>query len=99
MAPVKRAWIGVVGDWLAAWFWKLLPAKCSYTIDRMQIPIGDGVYVVADLYQPFGVKSIGTLLVRLLYGIGSIEALRYARIFAARRYQVSLSGCRGIALS
>ena len=95
MAPATRGWTGAAIDRLFAWSSKLPPESCSYTIERLRIPVDDAVQVAADLYQPISAKPLGTLLVRSPYGIGLPNSLGLARIFAARGYQVLFTSCRG----
>lgn len=95
MAPVNRSWTGAAIDRLFAWTSKLPAESCSYTVERLRIPVDDTVEIATDLYQPVSTKPLGTLLVRSPYGIGMPNSLGLARIFAARGYQVLFSSCRG----
>ncbi|KAJ4249115.1 hypothetical protein NW762_012449 [Fusarium torreyae] len=94
MAPVERGWITFIVDRLAGW-WSGLPGEtCSYTVEFLQIPIGN-VKLAANLYQPTTSPIHGTILVRTSYGIAPLMALGNARMFASRGYQVLLAACRG----
>jgi putative CocE/NonD family hydrolase len=95
MAPVNRGvTLGLV-DRLVAMMNKLPAETCTYTVERVRIPLEDDVFLLADLYKPVGIKPLGTLLIRSPYGIGLAMSIYNARPFAARGYQVLYSNCRG----
>lgn len=73
----------------------LPPELCSYTIQRLNIPLEKEIKLTADLYQPTNFTPLGTILVLSPYGIGFPGSLTNARVFAARGYQVLISCCRG----
>jgi uncharacterized protein len=74
-----------------------LPAPTTtYTVSRVQIPMRDGVKLVADHYVPAGdTQPAGTLLVRGPYGRGFPFSFVYAALYAARGYRVLLQSVRG----
>ncbi|GGJ59799.1 CocE/NonD family hydrolase [Deinococcus roseus] len=72
-----------------------LPKGNPYHIDQnVQVPMRDGVNLLADLYVPAG-KIHGTVLIRSPYGRGVLMAAVYAATYAARGYRVVLQSCRG----
>ena len=73
-----------------------LPARTgNYSITRdVQIPMRDGVVLLADLWSPTGAAK-GTLLVRSPYGWGAFVSTLSGGIFASRGYHVLLARCRG----
>ena len=95
MPPITRTWRGALTDWLAGWYWGLPCESGAYTAEHVQIPLGDGVESVANLYRPVNGEPIGTLLCRSPYGIDGMIAVGYATIYAARGYQVLMASCRG----
>ncbi|KAK0638450.1 X-Pro dipeptidyl-peptidase-domain-containing protein [Cercophora newfieldiana] len=96
MAPVRRGLFGALLDRLVGWKSSLVPETTDYTTERFRIPVGENVYLAADLYQPLQPKPPkGTILIRTPYGIGIPMAIAHARPLAARGYQVLLSSCRG----
>lgn len=82
-----------LGDAALARALKLSPGG-AYTVDRVHVPMRDGVTLLADHYAPAG-KAHGTLLVRGPYGRGFPFALAFARMYAARGYHVILQSVRG----
>ncbi|KAF4437790.1 Cocaine esterase [Fusarium austroafricanum] len=93
MPPVERGWITFFVDRVFGW-WSGLPGETSsYTVEFIQIPIGD-VKLAVNLYQPTASPQ-GTILIRTSYGIAPLMALGNARMFASRGYQVLLAACRG----
>jgi putative CocE/NonD family hydrolase len=73
-----------------------LPAATTdYTVDRVDVPMRDGVRLVADHYAPATDSPAGTLLVRGPYGRGFPFSLVFARLYAARGYHVVLQSVRG----
>ena len=99
MAPVKRPLLTTIVDKFFAWWFFSLPGEqCSYTVERLSIPVADDAELAADLYEPAlpaGKKPVGTLLIRSPYGIGFPISLAGARVFAPRGYQVLIVACRG----
>jgi uncharacterized protein len=67
----------------------------DYTVNRVQVPMRDGVLLVADHYAPATSSPAGTLLVRGPYGRGFPFALVFARLYAARGYHVVMQSVRG----
>jgi uncharacterized protein len=70
-------------------------ATTDYTVDRVGVPMRDGVRLVADHYTPITSRPVGTLLVRGPYGRAFPFSLVYARLYAARGYHVVLQSVRG----
>jgi uncharacterized protein len=70
-------------------------ATTDYTVDRVDVPMRDGVRLVADHYTPMTSSPVGTLLVRGPYGRAFPFSLVYARLYAARGYHVVLQSVRG----
>jgi uncharacterized protein len=72
-----------------------LPAPThTYTVTSVNIPMRDGVELVADHYEPAG-ETVGTLLVRGPYGRAFPFSLIFAYLHAARGYRVILQSVRG----
>jgi putative CocE/NonD family hydrolase len=87
-------------EWLGDWFFSHLlhlPAATSgYTVyEGLEVPMRDGVKLIADRYVPTAPVVLGTVLVRSPYGRRPPYSNLYARIFAARGYQVVIQSCRG----
>jgi uncharacterized protein len=70
-------------------------ATTDYTVDRVEVPMRDGVRLVADHYAPITSSPAGTLLVRGPYGRAFPFSLAFARLYAARGYHVVLQSVRG----
>lgn len=66
----------------------------GYTVQRVHIPMRDGVVLLADHYAPASAAA-GTLLVRSPYGRRFPVSLVFARMYAARGYHVLLQSVRG----
>lgn len=94
MSAAERGWIGSFVDRYMGWKYSLPGESGSYTTQRFRIPI-NGIEIEADLYQPKGTETVGTIFVRTPYGIDPMAAIGTARVFAARGYQVLLSSNRG----
>ncbi len=73
----------------------LPPATTDYTVNRVRIPMRDGVQLVADHYAPTTPSPAGTLLARGPYGRGFPFSLIYSGLYAARGYHVVLQSVRG----
>lgn len=72
-----------------------LPAETTgYTVNRVQVPMRDGVELVADHYAPTD-NTVGTLLLRGPYGRAFPFSLMFAAPYAARGYHVVLQSVRG----
>lgn len=67
----------------------------GYTVDRVRVPMRDGVQLVADHYAPATAEPAGTLLVRGPYGRAFPFSIVFARLYAARGYHVVLQSVRG----
>jgi putative CocE/NonD family hydrolase len=70
-------------------------ATTDYTVDRVHVPMRDGIHLVADHYAPTTSSPVGTLLVRGPYGRAFPFSLVLARLYAARGYHVVLQSVRG----
>jgi putative CocE/NonD family hydrolase len=73
----------------------LRPATTGYTVNRVEVPMRDGVVLVADHYAPATSNPAGTVLVRGPYGRGFPFSLAFARPYAARGYHVVVQSVRG----
>jgi uncharacterized protein len=86
---------------LLTWLFRLPPAKTKeFGVTRnLQIPMADGVMLLADLYTPRAnsgeTKAYPTILVRSPYGRGGLFGAMFAVPFAERGYQVLIQSCRG----
>jgi putative CocE/NonD family hydrolase len=69
----------------------------DYTVERVRVPMRDGVELLADHYAPAAGPSgaVGTVLVRSPYGRGFPVSLVFARLYAARGYHVVVQSVRG----
>src|ERR1700730_4009363 len=66
------------------------------TVGRgVQVPMDDGVALVADVYSPAGDGPHPTILVRSPYGRGGPLGLLLGRVFAERGYRVIIHSCSG----
>ncbi|KAK3182196.1 hypothetical protein K4F52_006565 [Lecanicillium sp. MT-2017a] len=95
MTPSQRGLLGGALDGYFSWKHSLPPETCTYTVERVSIPVDKDVKLAADLYLCVDTKPLGTILVRSPYGLSVEASLASARIFAARGYQVLLNSCRG----
>jgi putative CocE/NonD family hydrolase len=82
---------------LTAWVFRLPRAETyDVVVERgIQVPMPDGVVLLADHYYPRGTSKLPTVLVRSPYGRGSLFGLLFARVFAERGFQVLIQSCRG----
>lgn len=76
---------------------KLPPAKThNVIVERdLQVPMPDGVVLLADHYLPRGGERPPTILVRCPYGRTGFFGLLYGRLFAERGFQVLVQSTRG----
>jgi uncharacterized protein len=74
---------------------RLPRATSDYTVNRVEVPMRDGIRLVADHYQPTSPSPAGTLLVRGPYGRKFPFSLVFARLYATRGYHVVLQSVRG----
>jgi uncharacterized protein len=75
--------------------WRLPPRRNAMTIDRgVQVPMRDGVILLADHYAPVTDAPRPTVLIRGPYGRGW-EFAMIARPFAERGYHVLMQSTRG----
>jgi putative CocE/NonD family hydrolase len=91
----KPRTLGRLGDTALGRLLGLPPAITEYTVDRVEVPMRDGVNLVADHYVPSTSSPAGTLLVRGPYGRAFPFSHAYARLHAARGYHVVLQSVRG----
>jgi uncharacterized protein len=94
-AQPKPGTLGRVGDTALGRLLGLPPATTEYGVNRVRVPMRDGVTLVADHYAPRTSSPAGTLLVRGPYGRGFPFSNAYARLHAARGYHVVLQSVRG----
>jgi len=73
----------------------LRPASTAYSVDRVEVPMRDGIRLLADHYAPATSSPLGTLLVRGPYGRGFPFSLVFGRLYAARGYHVVVQSVRG----
>ncbi len=76
---------------------KLPPAKTyDVLVERdLQVPMPDGVVLLADRYVPRGADRLPTILVRSCYGRRGFFGFLNGRLFAERGYQVVIQSTRG----
>ena len=89
-ARPKPGSLGLVGDTALGRLLGLPRAITGYTVYRVEVPMRDGVILVADHYAPGSSGPAGTLLVRGPYGRAFPFSQAYARLHAARGYHVVL---------
>jgi uncharacterized protein len=84
---------------LASWLMRLPSAEThDIVVTRdLQIPMSDGVVLLADHYTPRQGPKRPTILVRSPYGRRGFFALVCAAPYVARGYQVVMQSCRGTA--
>jgi uncharacterized protein len=73
----------------------LPPARTEYTVNRVEVPMRDGIHLVADHYAPTTSSPVGTVLVRGPYGRGFPFSLVFGRLYATRGYHVVVQSVRG----
>lgn len=74
---------------------RLPPHTTDFTIEKVRVPMRDGVELRADHYAPTTADPAGTLLVRCPYGRDFPFSALYGRVYAARGYHVVLQSVRG----
>nr|WP_194946053.1 CocE/NonD family hydrolase [Mycolicibacterium malmesburyense]CRL74763.1 putative hydrolase, CocE/NonD family [Mycolicibacterium malmesburyense] len=74
---------------------RLPPHTTDFTVNKVLVPMRDGVELRADHYAPATAEPAGTLLVRCPYGRDFPFAALYGRVYAARGYHVVLQSVRG----
>ncbi len=76
---------------------KLPPAETmNVAVEKdVQVPMRDGVVLLADHYYPRQGEKRPTILIRSPYGRGNIFGLLNGRPFAERGFQVLIQSCRG----
>jgi putative CocE/NonD family hydrolase len=89
-----RTWGQRLGDAALTRTLRLPAPRTRYSVQRVTVPMRDGVELRADHYAPVA-EAVGTLLVRAPYGRGFPFSLVFARIYAARGYHVLLQSVRG----
>ncbi len=75
-----------------------LPPADTYdvTVERdLEIPMPDGMKLLADRYAPRQGGKLPTLLVRSPYGRRAFFGMQYGRLFAERGFQVLVQSVRG----
>ena len=73
---------------------KPLTRSVAVTHD-IEVPMPDGVVLLADRYRPRGGERLPHLLVRSPYGRAGMLGVLYGRLFAERGYDVLIQSCRG----
>ncbi|OBH32896.1 CocE/NonD family hydrolase [Mycobacterium sp. E183] len=73
----------------------LRPATMDYTVERVRVPMRDGVDLVADHYAPATASAAGTVLARGPYGRALPFSLLFGALYASRGYHVVLQSVRG----
>jgi putative CocE/NonD family hydrolase len=71
------------------------PARNSYTVEAVRVPMRDGVLLAADHFVPTTPNPRGTVLIRTPYGRGFPTSSLNGRMFAARGYHVVIQSVRG----
>jgi putative CocE/NonD family hydrolase len=74
---------------------RLPPHTCDYTVEKVRVPMRDGVELRADHYAPETENPVGTVLVRCPYGRRFPIASLYAAVYASRGYHVVFQSVRG----
>jgi uncharacterized protein len=76
--------------------WRL-PARRNRVrvVRKVEVPMRDGVTLLADHYIPVTTEPVPTVLVRCPYGRGFPYALLSAQLYAERGYHVLLQSTRG----
>lgn len=72
---------------------RLPRGRHDHTVDRVRVPMRDGVELLTDVYSP--TAPSGTVLIRTPYGLDGIIAQLTAGFFASHGYRVVNQGCRG----
>jgi hypothetical protein len=82
---------------LIAWLFKLPPAETrDVVVERdLQVPMPDGVVLLADRHCPRGSDKLPTILIRSPYGRAGVMAPFLVAPFAERGFQVLIQSCRG----
>jgi hypothetical protein len=82
-----------------SWLLHLPPAHSRdiVVMHDIQIPMSDGVVLLADHYAPRSVEKLPTLLIRSPYGRRGLFSALTALPYAERGYQVLIQSCRGTA--
>ncbi len=76
--------------------WRLPPKRNQVLLTRgLQVPMRDGVTLVADHYAPVTTDPRPTVLIRSPYGRGFEFGLLMAQLYAERGYHVLLQSTRG----
>ena len=75
-------------DAATARLFKMPPGRHDYTLTpNVRVSMRDGVELLTDIYRPVG-KSLGTLLIRTIYGRAGLITLLTARYYATHGYLV-----------
>jgi uncharacterized protein len=86
----NRVGVGALGRFL-----RLPRTTTRYVMSQVEIPMRDGIALVADHYAPTTSRPAGTLLVRGPYGRTRPFSLVFGDVYAARGYHVLLQSVRG----
>jgi hypothetical protein len=72
------------------------PQTREVVVERdLEVPMDDGVVLLADRWAPRGQTGLPTLLVRSPYGRSGPFGVLYGRLFAERGFQVVIQSVRG----
>ena len=95
LTPLARTRRRRALDAATARIFKMPPGRHDYTLTPdVRVPMRDGVKLLTDIYRPVG-KSLGTLLIRTIYGRAGLITLLTARYYATHGYLVVNQSCRG----
>src|SRR5215831_1012911 len=86
-----------IGSHLMQWLLKLPPAESrDVVVDRnLQVPMPDGVVLLADHHFARGSGKRPMILVRSPYGRAGFWGFLLGRPFAERGFHVLIQSCRG----
>jgi putative CocE/NonD family hydrolase len=91
--------VGLVGNLVSAAIgrqWRMPPRRNRVRVARaVEVPMRDGVTLLADHYIPVTAERVPTILVRCPYGRGFPYSMLTAQLYAERGYHVLLQSTRG----
>lgn len=90
----QHSWVRHVGDAAFARMLQLRAPTTRYSVRGVEIPMRDGIVLLADHYAPDG-EPAGTLLMRTPYDRGFPTSLVFARVYASHGYHVIVQSVRG----
>ncbi|KAH8173594.1 x-Pro dipeptidyl-peptidase (S15 family) domain-containing protein [Sarocladium implicatum] len=95
MAPATRGWYDYFTDRAFGWWCGLPWESSSFTVEKVRIPVEEGVSLVGEIYLTSLAKPHGTIMIRTAYGIGPGFPSLLPRLYATRGYNVLHAACRG----